>query len=151
MQIDWRLKKFDEVSPHELYAILQLRNAVFVVEQNCVFQDADNKDQPSYHVMGWMDNQLIAYTRLVPAGIGYDVPSIGRVVTAAVVRGKGVGKLLMQHSIAQLYQLFGRTPIKIGAQLYLQQFYESLDFVRVSEVYLEDGIEHIYMVKHNLL
>src|SRR5579875_2406680 len=99
MQIDWRLKKFDEVSPHELYAILQLRNAVFVVEQNCVFQDADNKDQPSYNGMGWMDNQLIVYTRLVPAGIGYDVPSIGRVVTAAVVRGKGVGKLLMQHSI----------------------------------------------------
>jgi ElaA protein len=147
MQIDWQLKTFDELTPQQLYAILQLRNEVFVVEQNCVFQDADNNDPYAWHLMGWHHNQLIAYTRLVPAGIIYDQASIGRVVTSPGVRHMGMGKILMQQSIETIYQLFGKVDIKIGAQLYLKKFYESFGFVQTSDVYIEDGIEHIYMLK----
>lgn len=147
MQLHWLLKHFDELTPYQLYAILQLRNEVFVVEQNCVFQDADDKDQDSYHLMGYLDNKLVAYTRLVPAGVSYGEASIGRVVTSPSVRRSGAGKLLMQQSIDSLYTLFGKVPIRIGAQLYLQHFYESFGFERVSDIYLEDGIEHIYMIK----
>jgi ElaA protein len=144
--INWYCKKFDDLTPHELYAILQLRNAVFVVEQNCVFQDADNKDQHSFHLMGWKEDQLIAYTRLVPAGKAYEYPSIGRVVTSPAERRTGVGKELMAKSIRQVKELFGPVPIKIGAQLYLRNFYESFGFRCCSDVYLEDGIEHIEMI-----
>lgn len=151
MQIDWQLKTFDELTPHQLYAILQLRNEVFVVEQNCVFQDADNKDQQAYHLMGWLNDKLIAYTRLVPAGVIYEQPSIGRVVTSPQVRRMGVGKMLMQKSVETIYQLFGKVDIKIGAQLYLKKFYESFGFIQISEVYMEDGIEHIYMLKWQTL
>ncbi len=147
MHIQWLLKKFEELSPYQLYAILQLRNEVFVVEQNCVFQDADDKDQNSFHLMGFHNNQLVAYTRLVPAGEIYEQPSIGRVVTSPFVRNSGIGRQLMKQSIDVVNKLFGVQPIKIGAQLYLKKFYESLGFEQVSEVYLEDGIEHIYMVK----
>ncbi|SHF82618.1 GNAT family N-acetyltransferase [Flavisolibacter ginsengisoli] len=147
MSTQWVLKTFEALTPFELYAILQLRNEVFVVEQNCVFQDADDKDQASWHLMGMQGDRLVAYTRLVPPGVSYNEPSIGRVVTAPKVRGTGIGKELMQQSINECYRLFGEQPIKIGAQYYLKQFYGSLGFEQVSEIYLEDGIEHIYMVK----
>lgn len=147
MQIHWVLKKFDDLKPHELYAILQLRNEVFVVEQNCVFQDADDKDGGCYHLMGWQEGRLAAYTRLVPPGHIYKEASIGRVVTAPFSRKKGAGKELMQKSLEILYGLFGNLPVKIGAQLYLKRFYESFGFKQISDVYLEDGIEHIYMRK----
>jgi len=145
--INWIFKKFDALTPVELYSILQLRNEVFVVEQNCVFQDADNKDQDSYHLMAWENEILIAYARIVPAGIAYDAyPSIGRVVTSAKVRNTGIGKMLMQHAIDELQKLFGTASIKLGAQLYLKKFYESFGFSQTSEVYLEDGIPHIEMI-----
>jgi len=147
MQIDWVLKKFDELTPLQLYHILQLRNAVFVVEQTCVFQDADNKDQQSYHLMGFSGNTLVAYTRLLAPGLAYEQASVGRVVTAPAVRRFGVGKLLMQHSINAVYKLFGTGPVKIGAQRYLKNFYESFGFIQIGDMYLEDGIEHIYMLK----
>jgi ElaA protein len=140
-------KKFDELTPRELYAILQLRNEVFVVEQNCIFQDADNKDQPSYHFMMWDDDLLAGYTRLVPAGIAYEFPSIGRVVTSPKRRGSGVGKLLMEKSIEETEKLFGKTPIRLGAQLYLKKFYESFGFKQSGDVYDEDGIDHIEMTR----
>jgi len=124
-----------------------LRNEVFVVEQNCVFQDADDNDQKALHLMGFDEKKLVAYTRLLPAGTVYKEASIGRVVTSSLVRRSGVGKKLMQQSIDKLYELFGRQPIKIGAQLYLKKFYQSFGFEQVSDVYLEDGIEHIYMLK----
>lgn len=143
----WILKKFEELNPYQLYAILQLRNEVFVVEQTCVFQDADDKDQECYHLMGFQNNKLVAYTRLVPPGAIYNIMSIGRVVTSPLVRRNGAGRELMKQSIDYCYQLFGEGPIKIGAQLYLKKFYESFGFRQVSEVYLEDGIEHIYMQK----
>lgn len=147
MHISWLLKKFDELTPAQLYAILQLRNEVFVVEQNCVFQDADNYDQPAFHLMGFINDKLVAYTRLLQPGQTYKQASIGRVVTSASVRRSGAGKLLMQKSIEQVFQLFGEGEIKIGAQLYLKNFYASFGFEQVSNVYLEDGIEHIYMVR----
>ena len=150
--ISWVCKKFDKLTPFELYAILQLRNEVFVVEQNCVFQDADNKDQQSFHFMGWMpasqgeNDKLIAYSRLMPAGIVYDKASIGRVVTSPFLRRTGIGKELMERSIEKTKELFGKNTIKLGAQLYLKNFYESLGFTQSSAIYLEDGIEHIEMI-----
>ncbi|MBD0299355.1 MAG: GNAT family N-acetyltransferase [Nitrososphaera sp.] len=146
MHIHWLLKRFDELTPFQLYAALQLRSAVFVVEQNCVYLDADDKDQNSYHLLGFADNKLVAYTRIVPAGVMYQEVSIGRVVTAPGVRRTGVGRQLMQQSIKSVYNLFNNVPIRIGAQLYLQEFYASFGFQQISDVYLEDGIEHIYML-----
>ncbi len=143
----WILKKFEELTTPELYAILRLRSEVFVVEQQCVFQDMDDKDQYCYHLMLWKNGLLAAYTRLVPPGVSYPYPSIGRVVTSPAARGEGLGKLLMEKSIESVTELFGISPIKIGAQLYLKKFYSSLGFETSSEVYLEDGIEHIEMIR----
>ena len=148
MNTVFNLKFFDDLTPKELYAILQLRNEVFVVEQNCVFQDADDKDQKCYHLMGTCNQELVAYTRLVPPGWIYKEASIGRVVTSPRVRGEKIGKELMNKSIELSYDLFGEVDIKIGAQKYLKRFYESFDFKQVSDVYLEDGIEHIYMIRY---
>ena len=147
MQIQWICKHFNDLLLTELYAIIQLRNEVFVVEQNCVFQDADNKDQLCFHLMGFINNELVAYTRLLDKGIAYNYASIGRVVTNPNYRNTGAGKLLMQQSIEQCYTLFGKQPIKIGAQLYLKKFYESFGFEQSSDVYDEDGIDHIEMIK----
>jgi ElaA protein len=144
--IKWECKKFDELTPHELYAIVQLRNEVFVVEQNCIFQDADDKDQASWHFMGWLNEKLIAYTRLVPAQTTLDKVSIGRVVTSPSVRRTGIGKELMKRSIEQVKKISGDVPIAIGAQLYLKKFYESLGFLQSGNIYLEDDIEHINMI-----
>jgi ElaA protein len=125
-----------------------LRNEVFIVEQNCVYQDCDDKDLKAYHFMGWDDDKLVAYTRLLSPGISYpDAASIGRVITSPSVRGKNVGKELMTNSIAEVYRLFGKIPIRISAQFYLKRFYESFSFVQYSDVYMEDGIEHIGMKK----
>ena len=143
----WSVKKFDGLTPHELYAILQLRSEVFGVEQNCVYQDMDNKDQFRFHMMGWQDSRLVAYTRLVPPGISYTEPSIGRVVTSQAVRRTGLGKTLMELSIAEIIKLYGNMPIKIGAQFYLKKFYESFDFEQSGDLYDEDGIPHIHMTR----
>jgi ElaA protein len=145
----WTLKKFDELTPHELYAILQLRSEVFVVEQNCVYQDMDNKDLKAWHLMGWdseaSDRKLLAHTRLLPPGLSYPEASIGRVVSSPTVRGKGIGRELMNKSIETIYILYGAGPIRIGAQLYLKSFYASLGFQPEGDIYLEDNIQHIIM------
>jgi len=139
-------KHFNDLTPHELYAIIRLRNEVFVVEQNCVFQDADDKDQQSYHLMGWDNGKLLAYTRLVPPGVAYEEASIGRVVTSPSARGTGLGRELMVQSIKACKEQFNVTVIRIGAQLYLEQFYRSLGFIPKGETYLEDGIVHVEML-----
>jgi ElaA protein len=144
--INWVIKKFDALTPQELYAVLQLRNEVFVVEQQCVYQDMDNKDQVAYHYMGWKENKLVAYTRLLPPGASYPEASIGRVVTSPLVRKEGIGRILMQNSIEKCKLLFGNILIRIGAQLYLKNFYASLGFIPEGEIYLEDGIQHIEML-----
>jgi ElaA protein len=149
--MNWVLKSFDELTNQELYKILQLRCEVFVLEQNCPYLDEDDKDQQSYHFMGWEGQLLAAYTRILPASLAFEEASIGRVVTSPKARRAGVGRELMLQSIKNLYNLFGEVPIKIGAQLYLKEFYNSLGFEQVSDMYLEDNIPHIKMLKstHN--
>lgn len=137
---------FDSLTTLQLYTIIQLRNAVFVVEQNCVFQDADGKDPYCHHLLIWQEKELVAYARLVPPGIAYEYMSIGRVISSAKMRRKGAGKLLMREAIQQCRSLFGAGPIQIGAQLYLKDFYGSFGFRAMGEVYLEDNIEHIHMI-----
>jgi ElaA protein len=144
--LTWSIKPFDKLTVEELYAILQLRNLVFAVEQNCVYPDMDDKDQQSHHVMAWQQNALVAYSRIIPAGMAYKEASIGRVVTSPLMRGKGLGKELMQQSLQFLFALYGKVPVRIGAQLYLRNFYSELGFKQTSDVYLEDGIEHIEML-----
>lgn len=148
-RIQWTCKDFHALSPAELYDILQLRNEVFVVEQQCIFQDADGKDIQAWHLMGRDEsNRLVAYTRLLDKGIAYpEYASIGRVVTSPTMRKFGLGKQLMEKSIQQLYQIFGVQPIKIGAQAYLYQFYTALGFQDLNKPYMEDGIPHLEMLR----
>lgn len=140
---------FNELSLNELYEIMVLRQEVFIVEQNCPFVDADRKDQDAYHFMMLNDeNRLIAYTRLFDLNKYYEnYTSIGRVVSSSIARGSGIGKVLMQKSIEKTIELFGNHPIKIGAQKYLEKFYNSLGFESTEHHYLEDGIEHLYMIR----
>lgn len=145
--VTWTCKYFPDLNTGELYAILRLRNEVFIVEQNCPYMDLDNKDQDCYHLMGWKNDQLIAYTRLLPPGLAYPQTSIGRVVSSPGARRTGIGRELMKASIEQCKILFGDTPIRIGAQLYLQEFYTSFGFTACSDIYLEDGIRHIEMIR----
>ncbi len=147
VNLNWVIKTFKDITPLELYAVLRLRSEVFVVEQNCVFLDMDNKDQFSYHLMGWDDTTLAASTRLIAPGKVYEQMSIGRVVTSPLYRGSGIGRELMEVSIEKCYELFGKGHIKIGAQLYLKKFYESLGFEQTGDMYLEDDIEHVEMIK----
>jgi ElaA protein len=146
--IQWTTKKFADLNNYELYAILRLRSEVFVVEQNCVFLDMDNKDQIAYHTMGWMGSELLASTRLFNLDQSYQgYQSIGRVVGSPKHRGVGIGKELMNFSVQECERLFGKAPIKIGAQLYLKKFYTELGFEQSGEIYYEDLIEHIPMIK----
>lgn len=145
---DHAVKSFTTLTPGELYAILRLRSEVFVVEQNCVFLDADNKDIYCHHLMLFENKQLIAYARLVPPGISYREMSVGRVVTAKDARNKGAGKELMQLAIKYCRKIFGDGPIRIGAQYYLEKFYTEIGFTATGDVYDEDGIEHIEMIMY---
>lgn len=144
--IDWVCKHFSELTTEELYQILRLRSEVFVVEQNCVFLDLDNKDAACHHVMGRRENQLLGYSRIMPPGISYAESSIGRIVSSPTARGLGVGRELLPYSIAALYRLHGKRDIRIGAQCYLKEFYESYGFVQTGEIYPEDGIDHVEML-----
>jgi ElaA protein len=146
--VQWITKKFSKLSPDELYAILRLRSEVFVVEQNCVFLDMDNNDQKAYHTMGWLEGELVATTRLFSESQMYEgYQSIGRVVGSPRHRGMGIGKKLMEYSIQECERLFGKGPIKIGAQLYLKKFYNEQGFEQSGEMYYEDAIEHIPMIR----
>ncbi len=147
MKITWVLKKFENLSPLELYKIMQLRAEVFVVEQNCVYQDVDGKDLKSLHLFGTNESdEVIAYSRIVPAGISFKEISIGRVVSSPKARGTRVGKELMKQSLEKIKELYGNVPIRIGAQCYLKKFYADLGFVAEGEEYLEDNIPHIEML-----
>jgi len=138
---------FNELSPLILYKIMKARSEVFVVEQNCVYLDADDKDLKAHHLVLWKNNELAAYTRLLPPGVSYEETSIGRVLTTSQFRNHGLGKTLMQESIKQCRTLYGNGAIVIGAQLYLKDFYESFGFIQEGEIYLEDNIPHIHMRK----
>ena len=145
--MNWHYKHFDRLTTAELYALLQLRSKVFVVEQNCPYQDLDNKDQKAVHL--WYSDHtgaILACCRLLPQGVSYTEASIGRVVTDPEARGRNIGRELMERAIRYVHEHWPATTIRIGAQLYLKQFYESLSFVQASEVYLEDNIPHIEML-----
>lgn len=141
-------KTFDEFSLQELYEVMVLRQKVFIVEQNCPFLDADGKDQLARHCLGFNEaGILVAYTRIFGENIAYDgFTSIGRVVSEPGARGLGYGRQLMDYSIKKTRELFGRKPVKIGAQAYLEKFYESFGFKSTGYDYLEDGIAHKIMV-----
>jgi ElaA protein len=147
MNITHLIKPFQQLTVNELYDLLRLRSEVFVVEQNCVFLDQDDKDQQCYHLLVFADTELAAYSRLVPAGLSYPEVSIGRVITSPAYRGKGLGRVVMELAIKNCNELFGPVEIRIGAQTYAQQFYASLGFLPEGDVYDEDGIEHIEMVR----
>lgn len=142
------VKHFNNLSPAELYAILRLRSEVFVVEQQCIFLDTDNKDIYCHHLMVYENKQLVAYARLVPPGLSYREMSIGRVVTSRLARGTGAGKYMMQLAIKHCREIFGNGPIRIGAQLYLKNFYTDIGFAATGDVYDEDGIDHIEMIMY---
>jgi len=146
MPLNWTLNNFDSLSVQELYALLKLRNEVFVVEQNCVYQDADGEDPLSWHLCGWDGYQLAAYCRIIPPEISYPEASIGRVVTAMNYRKAGIGIELMKQAIENTCSLFNTDTISIGAQCYLEKFYTSLGFHPGGPEYLEDGIPHIHMI-----
>jgi ElaA protein len=144
----WVTKSFSELTVDELYDVLKLRSEVFVVEQKCIFLDIDNNDRKAFHTIGFMGDEVVATTRLFDKDIMYDgYQSIGRVVGSSRHRGIGIGKALMQYSISECERLFGKGPIKIGAQLYLKKFYSEQGFEQSGEVYLEDDIDHIPMIR----
>jgi ElaA protein len=145
MPIIWKTKTFDELSTQELYQILRLRSEVFVVEQNCVYQDIDNKDQKALHLFGILEGEIIAYSRLFKPGDYFEFSSIGRVVVAEKKRDKNFGHALIDQSILEIKNRFKVENITISAQLYLKKFYESHGFKATSEMYLEDDIPHIEM------
>ena len=142
------VKSFSDLTTDELYNILQLRSEIFVVEQDCVYQDMDFKDQKAFHLMGLKNNQLVAYTRIFKPGDYFDEASIGRVVVAKNERQFKHGYDIMNASIAYIANEFNISKIKISAQEYLKAFYSNLGFIQVGEPYLEDGIPHIAMVRN---
>lgn len=147
-EINWVLKKFENLTPYEVYELLRLRSEVFVVEQNCVFLDMDNLDQSCHHLLGYIGNELAVSTRILPAGLTYEQVSIGRVVGSPRFRAMGAGKALMNKAIQCAFEIYGEQDIKIGAQLYLKKFYEEFGFCPCSETYLEDNIPHIKMIRN---
>ncbi|GFZ90057.1 ElaA protein [Aquaticitalea lipolytica] len=140
-------KTFKELTTDELYALLQLRSEVFVVEQDCVYQDIDYKDQKALHVLGFKNDKLVAYTRLFKPGDYFNYASIGRVIVAQNEREHKYGYDIMNASINAIKEYYNETRIKISAQTYLKKFYNNLGFEEVEEGYLEDGIPHIGMIK----
>lgn len=147
MDIKFEVKRFDELSIKELYKILHLRAEIFVVEQDCVYQDIDNKDQKAIHVIGYKDEDIVAYTRLFDARDYYENASFGRVLVSEKERKYGYGHDLIKVSIKAIETNFKTKKIKISAQKYLKKFYESHGFIKLGEEYLEDGIPHIAMIK----
>lgn len=147
MELKWKIKPFEALTVNELYDLLKLRSEIFVVEQNCVYLDLDGKDKKALHLLGEFEGKIVAYSRLFDAGISFDNASIGRVVVDANYRDKKWGHELMINAIAGIKSNFDKDKITIGAQFYLQKFYESHGFVQTSEMYLEDDIEHIEMIR----
>ena len=157
--VRWKLAAFDALSLTELYALLQLRAEVFVIEQNCLFQDLDGADDVAMHLLGsqavtgdgsapgaGQGEQLVAYARLFPAGVKFAEASIGRVVTRGSARGAGLGHALIREALAAVHTLWGPQPVRIGAQARLKAYYTQHGFVDVGVPYIEDGIDHIEMV-----
>ena len=140
--MEWKLKKFYDLTSDELYGILKLRSEVFVVEQDCVYQDLDDKDQLSYHLFLENDGETVAVSRIIPENVSYEEMSIGRVVVKENFRGQGLSKIMMKKAIDFIVDDLGKSEIRLSGQAYLVDFYENLGFKKVSDVYMEDNIEH---------
>jgi ElaA protein len=149
--VTWRFARFDDLAPREVHDLFRLRAAVFVVEQACAFQDVDGVDPLCWHLLGRSapgeGGELVAYARLVPPGIKYPEASIGRVITSRAARRTGAGRALMREALARAESLWPRQALRIGAQMYLKDFYGGFGFVQSSEPYDEDGIVHIEMLR----
>ena len=154
-EIRWQWSKFSDLSVHQLYEMIALRERVFVVEQNCIYLDCDGKDQDCWHLLGWRpstrqdgsgQDELVGYLRTLPPGLRFAELSIGRVVVSPEYRRQGLGKLLMQTGIARSLETFGSVPLRIAAQAHLERFYTDLGFQKDSDEFLEDDIPHIEMI-----
>jgi ElaA protein len=145
--LEIQIKSFQELSTVELYDLLQIRSEVFVVEQDCVYQDLDGKDQKAFHILGYANNELVAYTRIFKSGDYFKEASIGRVVVAKNKRHLNYGIEIMRISISFIENELKKSSIKISAQSYLKNFYQKFGFKTIGEEYLEDGIPHMAMIK----
>ncbi len=143
--MDWKTYHFEELTARKLYEVLKLRVDVFVVEQNCPYPELDNLDQQSVHLLYSENSEVLAYARLVPSGIKYDLPSIGRVIVHESARGRGLAKQLLERSIEYILEEWQASAIQLQGQVYLQGFYESFGFQPISDNYDEDGIPHVDM------
>ena len=162
MQPELRLQwtSYDELEPRHLYALLRARIEVFIIEQRCAFVDTDGVDLHAWHLLGWVEPRptrdcddpsppvLAAYLRLIEPGRVFDEPSIGRVLTAEPFRRIGLGRPLMKEGLRKAAEIYPGQPVRIGAQIRLERFYQSLGFCTVSDMYIEDGIEHVQMLRH---
>jgi ElaA protein len=158
-EIHWQWTRFDDLEPRHLYALLRARGEVFVIEQRCTFLDTDGVDLDAWHLLGWVAPQrpadtrkppptaLAAYLRLIEPGRVFDEPSIGRVLTVEPFRRIGLGRPLMKQGLSKAAEIYPGQPVRIGAQIRLERFYQSLGFHTVSEMYIEDGIEHVQMLR----
>lgn len=143
--MDWKTYRFDDFTARELYGVLKLRVDVFVVEQNCPYPELDNLDQQSIHLLYRENGEVLAYARLVPAGVKYEFPSIGRVIVRDDARGRGLAKQLLERSIDYIVGEWQAQAIQLQGQVYLQEFYQSFGFQPISDSYDEDGIPHVDM------
>lgn len=145
MKIEWVKKKWSEISLEELYSVLRLRSEVFVVEQDCVYQDIDNKDQIAIHLLGYINKELIAYSRLFNEGDYFKETSFGRAIIKKEKRGQGYGDELVKESLKTIKNYYGNKKVKISAQAHLKTFYSKHAFIAIGKEYLEDGIPHVSM------
>lgn len=143
----WKIKNFEELTRTELYKILAVRSEVFVVEQECAYQDIDGKDQKSLHL--WLEDsagEVQAYCRILSSGLSYPEASIGRVLVKESQRGKGTARKMLEQALDFLANAWREPSVRIEAQYYLRQFYASFGFIEDSEPFLEDGIKHVEMI-----
>lgn len=145
-KIAWKIAAFNQLSVEELFDVYYLRTKIFVVEQNCPYQEVDEKDKYAYHVMGFLKNEIVAVARVLPHNISYPEVSIGRVAVEKNKRGNDIANQLMLQCLQFIEQKFGKTPVKISAQQYLVEFYKKYGFQPVGKGYLEDDIPHIAMI-----
>lgn len=147
MNLRWEWKPFNDLTAEEVYTVLCVRQQVFVLEQECLYLDADGKDRNSFHLMGFLGDELVAYARIVEPGISYKEVSIGRILSSEKVRGTGAGKELMEQALSRIECHYGNVPVRISAQTYLLKFYQKFGFQSTGKEYLEDDIPHTEMLR----